>query len=285
MKRHKREGHQLVRSRSSPADLRKVLQPDPARRRADDPRHRRRRAGREGASVGEPQAVEAGAATGVLYRHARRSASATACSRPIELMTRHFGWDRPPKASLGDRDHGLSARPRAALARRRQPRFDLPSRRAEQGRDPAADRGTGPPQRAGAGRARRRRQAASIGRGPRRWRRRSSATPSRCTSSRRSIRSSSSASAPNCSSTTGTASRPMCRRKSACSAISRCRCWSATTSSPRVDLKTDRKSRKLLMQKWNWVGAAPRSAKGTRKELKRRIEEELHRFERFQLAE
>ena len=49
-----------------------------------------------------------------------------------------------------------------------------------------------------------------------------------------------------------------------------------------LDLKTDRKARKLLMQKWSWVGAAP---KGARKELKRRIEEELHRFERFQLAE
>jgi uncharacterized protein YcaQ len=49
-----------------------------------------------------------------------------------------------------------------------------------------------------------------------------------------------------------------------------------------LDLKTDRKSRKLLMQKWSWVDAAP---KGARKDLKRRIEEELHRFERFQLAE
>jgi uncharacterized protein YcaQ len=50
-----------------------------------------------------------------------------------------------------------------------------------------------------------------------------------------------------------------------------------------LDLKTDRKNRKLLMQKWNWIsGGAARSA---RKELKRRIEEELHRFERFQLAE
>ena len=49
-----------------------------------------------------------------------------------------------------------------------------------------------------------------------------------------------------------------------------------------LDLKTDRKSRKLLLQKWSWVGAAPR---GARKELKRRIEEELHRFERFQLGE
>jgi uncharacterized protein YcaQ len=50
-----------------------------------------------------------------------------------------------------------------------------------------------------------------------------------------------------------------------------------------LDLKTDRKSRELLVQKWNWVGnGAPR---GGRKNLKRRIEEELHRFERFQLAE
>jgi uncharacterized protein len=49
-----------------------------------------------------------------------------------------------------------------------------------------------------------------------------------------------------------------------------------------VDLKTDRQNRKLLLQKWNWVGAA---AKEPRKELKRRIEEELHRLERFQLGE
>jgi uncharacterized protein YcaQ len=50
-----------------------------------------------------------------------------------------------------------------------------------------------------------------------------------------------------------------------------------------LDLKTDRQNRKLLLQKWNWVGAGAK--KGARKELKRRIEEELHRFERFQLAE
>jgi uncharacterized protein YcaQ len=50
-----------------------------------------------------------------------------------------------------------------------------------------------------------------------------------------------------------------------------------------LDLKTDRQRGKLLMQKWSWVGAgAPR---GARRELKRRIEEELHRFERFQLGE
>jgi uncharacterized protein YcaQ len=52
-----------------------------------------------------------------------------------------------------------------------------------------------------------------------------------------------------------------------------------------LDLKTDRANKKLLLQKWNWVGKG-KSAKGdARKELKRRIEEELHRFERFQLAE
>ncbi len=49
-----------------------------------------------------------------------------------------------------------------------------------------------------------------------------------------------------------------------------------------LDLKTDRQNRELLLRKWNWIGAA---AKGPRKELKRRIEEELHRFERFQLGE
>jgi hypothetical protein len=49
-----------------------------------------------------------------------------------------------------------------------------------------------------------------------------------------------------------------------------------------LDLKTDRQNGKLLLQKWNWVGSA---ARGPRKELKRKIEEELHRFERFQLGE
>jgi uncharacterized protein YcaQ len=50
-----------------------------------------------------------------------------------------------------------------------------------------------------------------------------------------------------------------------------------------IDLKTDRQAKKLLMQKWSWVGkGAGRSA---RKDYKRRIEEALHRFERFQLAE
>ena len=45
-----------------------------------------------------------------------------------------------------------------------------------------------------------------------------------------------------------------------------------------IDLKTDRDRRKLLMQQWTWVG------RGSSRSHKRRIEEELHRFERFQLA-
>ncbi|MBX9824962.1 MAG: winged helix DNA-binding domain-containing protein [Xanthobacteraceae bacterium] len=45
-----------------------------------------------------------------------------------------------------------------------------------------------------------------------------------------------------------------------------------------IDLKTDRKKQELLIQKWTWTGNGPR------KGLKRRIEDELHRFERFQLA-
>src|SRR3974390_3407037 len=50
-----------------------------------------------------------------------------------------------------------------------------------------------------------------------------------------------------------------------------------------LDLNTDRKKRKLLLQKWNWVGAG--GAKGVRQDLRRRVEDELTRFARFQLAE
>ena len=45
-----------------------------------------------------------------------------------------------------------------------------------------------------------------------------------------------------------------------------------------VDLKTDRERRKLLMQRWTWVSNRSRRLRKTR------IEEALHRFERFQLA-
>jgi uncharacterized protein YcaQ len=50
-----------------------------------------------------------------------------------------------------------------------------------------------------------------------------------------------------------------------------------------LDLKTDRKKQELLVQKWSWVGNGTQMT--ARKDLKRRIEEELHRFERFQLAD
>jgi uncharacterized protein YcaQ len=52
-----------------------------------------------------------------------------------------------------------------------------------------------------------------------------------------------------------------------------------------IDLKTDRQNRKLLLQKWSWVGAGKAAKGDARKDLKRRIEEELGRFERFQLGE
>jgi uncharacterized protein len=45
-----------------------------------------------------------------------------------------------------------------------------------------------------------------------------------------------------------------------------------------LDLKTDRSRGKLLVQQWTWVSARER------RQRKRRIEEALHRFERFQLG-
>jgi uncharacterized protein YcaQ len=45
-----------------------------------------------------------------------------------------------------------------------------------------------------------------------------------------------------------------------------------------VDLKTDRERGKLLVQQWTWVG------NGSARLHKRRVEEALHRFKRFQLA-
>ncbi len=44
-----------------------------------------------------------------------------------------------------------------------------------------------------------------------------------------------------------------------------------------LDLKTDRKNQKLLIQKWTWLGKFKSSIK------KKMIEAELDRFEKFQL--
>ncbi len=52
-----------------------------------------------------------------------------------------------------------------------------------------------------------------------------------------------------------------------------------------LDVKTDRQNRKLLMQKWSWVGKGKAAKGDRRKDLKRRIEEELDRFEKFQLGD
>jgi uncharacterized protein len=52
-----------------------------------------------------------------------------------------------------------------------------------------------------------------------------------------------------------------------------------------VDLKTDRQKKRLLLQKWSWVGHGKAARGEARKDLKRKIEEELHRFERFQLGD
>jgi uncharacterized protein YcaQ len=46
-----------------------------------------------------------------------------------------------------------------------------------------------------------------------------------------------------------------------------------------LDLKTDREGRTLLLQNWHWIAKRMR-----RRELRTRIDEALHRFERFQLA-
>jgi uncharacterized protein YcaQ len=52
-----------------------------------------------------------------------------------------------------------------------------------------------------------------------------------------------------------------------------------------LDLKTDRQNKKLLMQKWNWVGPGKRAKGEAKAHLRRAIEDELDRFERFQLGE
>jgi uncharacterized protein YcaQ len=45
-----------------------------------------------------------------------------------------------------------------------------------------------------------------------------------------------------------------------------------------LDLKADRAQQKMLLQRWTWLD------KSSRRSHKKRIEDALHRFERFQLA-
>ena len=45
-----------------------------------------------------------------------------------------------------------------------------------------------------------------------------------------------------------------------------------------IDLKTDRQAKRVLIQQWTWIGRSKTA------ENRRRIEDELGRFERFQLG-
>ena len=109
--------------------------------------------------------------------------------KTYELMARHFGWDKPPKAASAARDHA----PICSTARLRAQgvvsldsicHLDAPSK-------PAVRRlieAQGAPRRTGAGRARRRRQAGALGAPGDAGECRRRRLPNWCTSSRRSIR-------------------------------------------------------------------------------------------------
>src|SRR3979409_1702883 len=137
MKRHRREGHKWFAS-VSPADLRKVLRlirRDGAltiRDIDDDVLTEKQHlwASRKPSK----RALQLAFYTGVLTISERNGMLKT-----YELMARHFGWETPAEGAIGERIHGLSAGPRLARARRRQPRFDLPSGRAEQAGDTPPD--------------------------------------------------------------------------------------------------------------------------------------------------
>ena len=202
--------------------------------------------------------------------------------KTYELMTRHFGWDKPPKPASASGDHGLSARPRVARAGARQPRFDLPSRRAEQAGDAPADRGAGarkemvPVALEGAGKQEhwaRPETLESAGEGASRLVHILSPFDPLIIQRKRTelffgYGHRFEAYVPREKRLFGYFALPVLVGDEIVAAL---------------DLKTDRKNRKMLMQKWSWVGKG--AARAPRKELKRRIEEELDRFERFQLAE
>ena len=70
MKRHRRSPPRTWFGKVAAGGPAQGPAPDPQGRRAVDPRHRRRGAGREGPRLGQPQALEARAAAGVLQRRA-----------------------------------------------------------------------------------------------------------------------------------------------------------------------------------------------------------------------
>ena len=205
--------------------------------------------------------------------------------KTYELIDRHFGWDKPPKSATLRRGHGLSARPRAALAGRGVAGFDLPSRRAEQ-----------------EGRAARRSIAAV---------RRGELVPVAIEGAGKQEH----WAAPEVIETRREAAPPLVhilspfdpliiQRKRTQLIFDYGHLFEAYVPKPKrkfgyfalpvlvgedivaaLDLKTDRQKRKLLMQKWTWVGPGKEAKGEARAELKRRIEDELDRFEKFQLGE
>jgi len=117
---------------------------DPPGWSAHDPRHRGRRAGRQGAFVGEPQAVETGAATGVLHRRAD-DFRAQRHAQDLRVDVAAFRLGQTAEGCVAARGNRLSARSRVADAGRGEHRFDLPFGCTEQSGSPASRRSGSPP--------------------------------------------------------------------------------------------------------------------------------------------
>ena len=197
--------------------------------------------------------------------------------KTYELMDRHFGWDaRPRPASERQILDYLLERALRAQGRRER-RFRLPSRRQAQAGHPAIDRSRRAPQGAGAGHARRGSERWSTGCGPKRST--STLSPPQelvhilspfdpLVIQRKRLQlffdyeHRFEAYLPKEKRVFGYLALPVLIGDEVVAAI---------------DLKTDRANRKLQIQQWTWVG------RGSHRSHKRQIEEELHRFERFQL--
>ena len=182
--------------------------------------------------LGEPQAVEAGAATRLLHGagDGRRPGGDAEDLRPDRPA---FRLGAPAAPGDGGPDRRLCARPRDPRAGDREPRFRLLHGCAAEDGGEGADRGAGAAQGPGAGARSRARRRSRTGRRRKRsnCRRRRAAPVHHPLALRPAGHP---AQAPErSSSATSTASRPMCRRRSASSAISRCRSSSATRSSRR----------------------------------------------------
>ena len=252
--------------------------PSPRGRPALDPRHRRRRAGRQASPLGKPQAVEERAAVRLLHGPCRGQ-RADRHAQDLRPDRAPFRLGDAAEAGLGARHPRLSPRPRRFAPRASS--ASILSATATNKRKPAMralDRDQGAEEGACAGRRRGRGQAGALG---------ASGNPRRDPFTVRSARPHPLAvrparhparSASAFSSATTMFSRPMSRRTSAAMAISPFLCSSATGSSPPSTSRPTAAPASCSMQQWTWMDGAES------RPLKRRIEEELGRFERFQLA-